>query len=136
MQVAFFAFALSWSKGDSVRVGRVLLGSLFIVGGIAHFVFTRAYANVVPDYLPAHSGVALISGAAEIAGGAGLLFPQTRRYAALGLVILLLAVFPANLWMAQHPVRYGIPRWILWMRLPLQIPLIYWALRYTRKQLQ
>ncbi|HEV2578746.1 MAG TPA: DoxX family membrane protein [Acidobacteriaceae bacterium] len=119
-----------------MRVGRVLLGSLFIAGGIAHFVFTRAYANVVPDYLPAHRGLVLSSGAAEIAGGAGLLIPQTRRYAAWGLVILLLAVFPANVWMAENYDRYGVPHWLLWIRLPLQIPLIYWALSYTRRQLQ
>ena len=119
-----------------MRVGRVLLGSLFIAGGVAHFVFTRAYANIVPDYLPTHRGLVLISGAAEIAGGVGLLLPRTRRYAAWGLVILLLAVFPANAWMAQHPDHYGLPRWILWIRLPLQILLIYWAFRYTRRQLQ
>lgn len=119
-----------------MRVGRVLLASLFIAGGVAHFVFTRAYVNVVPDYMPAHRGLVLISGGAEIAGGAGLLFPRTRRYAAWGLVILLLAVFPANVWMAQNSDRYGVPQWLLWIRLPLQLPLIYWALCYTRRQLQ
>jgi uncharacterized membrane protein len=90
----------------------------------------------VPGYLPAHRELVLISGAAEIAGGAGLLIPRTRRYAALGLAVLLFAVFPANIWMAQHHDRFGVPPWLLWIRLPLQIPLIYWALRYTRKQLQ
>ncbi len=119
-----------------MRVGRVLLGSLFVIGGVAHFVFTRAYANVVPGYLPAPRALVLISGAAEIAGGVGVLIPQTRRYAAFGLAILLVCVFPANVWMAQHPERYSIPEWLLRIRLPLQIPLIYWALRYARKQPQ
>jgi uncharacterized membrane protein len=76
----------------------------------------------------------LISGAAEIAGGLGVLFPPTRRAAAWGLVLLLVAVWPANLWMAQHPERFpGIPMWALWLRLPLQLPLIWWAWRYTRE---
>jgi uncharacterized membrane protein len=119
-----------------VRVGRVLFGSLFIVGGVAHFVFTRAYASAVPDYLPAPRELVLISGAAEIAGGVGVLLPQTRRLAASGLVILLISIFPANVFMAQHPDRFGLPRWLLWARLPLQIPLIYWGFLYTRKRLQ
>lgn len=119
-----------------MRVGRVLFGSLFIVAGVAHFAFTRAYASAVPDYLPAHRELVLISGAAEIAGGVGLFLPQTRRCAALGLFLLLVSVFPANLWMAQHPDRYGIPPWLLWARLPMQIPLLWWALIYARERLQ
>ena len=119
-----------------MRLGRVLFGSLFIVGGIAHFVFTRACASAVPDYLPAPRELVLISGVAEIAGGVGILIPQTRRPAAFGLVVLLISVFPANVSMAQHPDRFGLPRWLLWARLPLQIPLIYWASLYTRKRLQ
>jgi uncharacterized membrane protein len=119
-----------------VRVGRVLFGSLFIVGGVAHFVFTRAYASIVPDYLPAPRELVFISGAAEIAGGIGVLVPQTRRLAASGLVVLLICIFPANLFMAWHPDRFGLPRWLLWARLPLQVPLIWWAFLYTRKRLQ
>lgn len=119
-----------------MRIGRVLFASLFIVGGIAHFVFTRAYASAVPDYLPAPRELVLISGAAEIAGGVGILIPQTRRLAASGLVMLLICIFPANVFMAQHPGRFGLPQWVLWARLPLQIPLIYWGFLYTRKSLQ
>lgn len=119
-----------------MRVGRALLGSLFIVAGVAHFAFTRVYANAVPDYLPAHRELVLVSGAAEVAGGIGLFLPQKRRYAAFGLVLLLVAVFPANLWMAQNPDRYAIPQWLLWVRLPLQIPLVWWGLLYTRERLQ
>jgi len=119
-----------------VRVGRVLFGTLFILGGVAHFVFIRAYASAVPDYLPAHRELVLISGAAEIAGGVGILIPQTRRSAAFGLAILLISIFPANVFMARHPERFAIPGWLLWARLPLQIPLIYWAFLYTRKRLQ
>jgi uncharacterized membrane protein len=119
-----------------VRVGKVLFAGIFIVGGVGHFVFTRIYASIVPEYLPAPRELVLISGAAEIAGGVGVLIPQTRRLAAFGLAILLISITPANIFMAQHPDRFGRPRWLLWARVPLQIPLIYWASLYTRKQLQ
>jgi uncharacterized membrane protein len=67
-------------------------------------------------------------------GGIGLLFHQPiRRLAAWGLVALLIAVFPANLHMAFHPSSFpNVPVWALWLRLPLQLPLIWWAWLYTR----
>ncbi len=113
--------------------GRYLMGAMYMAAGLGHFVATRAYAQAMPNYLPAHHELVLVSGAAEIAGGLGVLVPQTRRAAAWGLVLLLAAVWPANLWMAQHPERFpGVPVWALWLRLPLQVPLIWWAWRYTR----
>jgi len=69
-----------------------------------------------------------ISGAAEIAGGLGLLIPRLRRAAALGLLALLVAVFPANLYMATNPVEAGagaLSPTLLWGRLLLQ-PLFMW----------
>ena len=77
-----------------------------------------------------------ISGAAELAGGVGLLLPQLRRTAAYGLVALLVAVFPANLFMAMHPDTSGaeaIPWPLLWIRLPLQAVLIWWLLWATEE---
>ena len=116
-----------------MKFARPLMATLYIAAGLAHFLATRLYASIVPDYLPAHRELVLLSGALEIAGGLGLLFPPTRRLAAWGLIALLLAVFPANLWMAQHPGRFpSIPPWALWLRLPLQIPLIAWAWLYAR----
>jgi uncharacterized membrane protein len=118
-----------------MRVGRVLMGVMYVAAGLLHFAATRVYESIMPDYLPAHHELVLISGAAEIAGGLGILIPQTRRAAAWVLVILLVAVMPANIWMAQHPERYpGVPLWAIWLRLPLQLPLIRWAWRYTRQE--
>jgi uncharacterized membrane protein len=109
------------------------MAALYIGAGLAHFACTSLFAGAVPDYLPAHRQIVLISGAAEIAAGLGLLFRPTRSLAAWGLMALLVAVFPANLWMAQHPQQFpGIPPWVLWLRLPLQLPLIAWAWLYTR----
>ncbi len=117
-----------------MRKGAVAMGCLYTVAGVGHFAVTRAYERVMPAYLPAHHALVLVSGAAEIAGGIGVLVPQTRRAAAWGIVLLLLAVWPANLWMAQHPwLTPGVPMWALWLRLPLQLPLIWWAWRYCRR---
>jgi len=117
-----------------MRIGRILMGSLYVVAGVGHFVITRAYVRVMPDYLPAHRELVLLSGAAEIAGGLGVLVPATRRAAAWGLVLLLVCVMPANLNMALHAYRWpSIPVWLLWTRLPLQVPLIGWAWLFTKR---
>jgi len=116
-----------------VRWETVAMGALYMAAGGAHFVATQIYMRAMPEYLPAPHALILISGAAELAGGIGVTFPETRRAAAWGLVLLLVAVFPANVWMAQHPERFAeIPQWALWARLPLQVPLIWWAWRFTR----
>jgi len=76
-----------------------------------------------------------ISGGAEILGGLGLLLRRFRRLAAYGLASLLVAVFPANIYMAVAHVPFpGVmgESWMQWLRLPLQIPLIVWALHYAK----
>jgi uncharacterized membrane protein len=118
-----------------MRLGRVLMSALYLAAGAGHFIVTRAYMKSMPDYLPAHHELVLISGVAEIAGGIGILYPPTRRAAAWGIILLLIVVLPANLWMAQHPERFpSIPLWILWLRIPLQLPLIWWAFQYTKPE--
>lgn len=118
-----------------MKAGRVALGLLFLAAGVTHFATPKSFIAIVPDYLPAHRELVLISGAAELAGGLGVLLPGTRRAAAWGLVALLVCVFPANLWMAQHAERFRpIPAWALWARLTLQVPLLWWAWLYTRRE--
>lgn len=96
--------------------------------GITHFVAPDPFVRIVPPYLPAPLLLVYLSGAAEIAGGLGLLLPATRRWAAWGLVLLLIAVFPANVYMLQsHGAGLKVPLWALWLRLPLQAVLIAWA---------
>jgi uncharacterized membrane protein len=118
-----------------MRLGRIIMGALYVVAGIGHFVATPIYERMMPGYIPFtwYHALVLVSGAAEIAGGLGLLLPGRRRAAAWGIVCLLIAVWPANLWMAMHPeLVSAAPPWILWLRVPLQIPLIWWAWLYTR----
>ncbi|MBC8083556.1 MAG: DoxX family membrane protein [Hymenobacter sp.] len=108
--------------------GRYLLATLFIGAGILHFVVPQIYLRIMPPYLPAPLLLVYVSGAAEIAGGVGLLLPATRRLAGWGLIALLLAVLPANIYMLQtHGAGLPVPLWALWLRLPLQLVLVAWV---------
>jgi uncharacterized membrane protein len=110
---------------------RVLrLGLFWLAAGTLHFLRPRVYEAIVPDAFRDKRAVVYASGAAELAGGAGVLHPATRRLAGCWLIATCLAIFPANVHMALHPERYrGIPRPLLWLRLPLQAPLAAWAWR-------
>jgi uncharacterized membrane protein len=105
-----------------MRLLRALTGPLFVGAGLLHFTRTRWYVSIVPDYLPAHRALVYTSGVAEIAGGVALTVPATRRAGGWWLIATLVAVFPANVWMAQHPERYRFPggRTGLYARLPFQ----------------
>ena len=100
---------------------RAFTGIAFMIAGTLHFTHTRAYEAIMPDYVPRHRECVLVSGAAEIAGGVGILVAPVRQLARWWLLALLAAVFPANVHMALHPERYRrVPRWALYARLPFQ----------------
>lgn len=110
------------------RFSRVLLAVVFAGAGVLHFVRPAPYLSIMPPYLPAHLLLVYVSGAAEILGGLGLLLPATRRLAGWGLLLLLAAVFPANIYMLQtHGAGLNVPLWALWLRLPLQAVLMAWV---------
>ena len=94
-----------------------------------HFVRPATYEAIVPTQL-GHAGVLVaISGLAEIAGGLGLMIPRTRRAAGIGLIALLVAVWPANWYMALEAPRFAAiaPAWVWWARVPLQVLLLWWV---------
>ena len=98
--------------------------------GALHFVIPRQYAAIMPDWLPRRRELVYASGVAEIAGGALVLHPRTRRAGSLWSVATLLAVFPANVHMALNHERYrNVPggRAGLLARLPVQALFIAWA---------
>ncbi len=114
-------------------MSRLALAVLFIVAGSLHFAFPHPYRVIIPPYLPHPAALVAISGVAEILGGVGLLLEGTRAAAAICLAVLLAAVMPANTYMATAHINFGVvPQWALWLRIPLQIPLILWALRFVR----
>jgi len=124
------------ATSNALRVGLSLLAAFFVVGGILHFVFPAAYASIMPAWLPWHAALVAVSGVCEIAGGLGVLLPHTRRAAGWGLILLSLAVLPANLQMLLNYDAAQAPLWqqgLLALRLPLQVPLIWWIWYATRR---
>ncbi|QJX46830.1 DoxX family membrane protein [Hymenobacter taeanensis] len=119
------------------KISRAVLAFLFIGAGVLHFVNPAPFARIVPPYLPAPLLLVYVSGLAELAGGLGLLLPATRRVAGYGLIALLIAVFPANVYMLQaQGAGMAVPVWALWVRLPLQLVLLAWVWWSTRPTLR
>lgn len=125
------------STGAGARLDRfalVLVFAWFLLGGLAHFVFTSAQMRIVPEWLPWPRAAVLATGVLELAGAAGLLVPRWRRRAAWGLFALTLAVTPANVYMLQHADRFpGVPLIALVLRLPLQLVLLWLIARVARR---
>ncbi len=115
---------------DSMSV--YFMAALYILAGVWHFVRPSFYLYIMPPYLPAHNALVFWSGVAEVLLGVGLLLPATRVWAAWGLIALLIAVFPANYYMAVGEKFQQMSPWLRWGRLPLQGVLIWWAYQYTK----
>lgn len=107
---------------------RWLLAIFFIAAGLNHFRDPALYESMIPPAFPRPDLLNLISGAAEVAGGIGICLAKFRRMAAWGLIVLLVAVFPANLHLAINGwPEVNIARWVLWARLPFQVVFIWWV---------
>jgi uncharacterized membrane protein len=118
------------------KVFLAIAAIFYTFAGVLHFVRTSMYVKIMPPYVPWHLAMVYVSGAAEILGGVALLIPPVRRSAALGLVALLIAVFPANVYMATNPIEAGaaaLPPAALWGRLLLQPIFIWWVLWCTKQ---
>jgi uncharacterized membrane protein len=117
--------------GLARKSGLAVVFVWFFIGGIAHFVFTELEMKIVPPSLPEPRLLVLVSGAFELLGALGILFPPTRRVAGWGLILLTIAVTPANIFMWQNPHLFPeVPYWALTLRLPLQLALlacIWWS---------
>lgn len=108
------------------------MAGMYIIAGLAHFWKPKAYMKIMPSYIPYHLELVYLSGVLEVLFGALLLFPETQGIGAWGIIAVLVGVFPANIDMV---VKYkGKRLWyktILWLRLPVQFWLIYWAFEFT-----
>lgn len=121
------------SRGPWTTFAPYALAGLLAFSGTMHFVAARAFASIVPPQLPSPYGLVYVSGVAELACAAGLTVPRTRRAAGWATAALFLAVFPANIQMALsadgHSQAYRLGTYA---RLPLQVPLIWWAVSVAR----
>jgi len=113
------------------------LAALLAVAGVTHFARPRLYEPLIPRQLGEPRPWVLWSGAAELACAAGLVLPHTRRAAALASAVLLLGVYPGNVKMAVDAHRRSAPRALRvgsLVRLPMQAPLVWWALRLAQAE--
>ena len=120
-------------QGVWMLVGKSVFAALFILGGVLHFILPESYVRIMPPYLPYHRPLVLLSGVFEIALGVLLLVPRFSKLAAWGLIVLLIAVFPANIYLYQHQEIWPLTPLVHLLRLPLQGVLILWAYLYTRR---
>jgi uncharacterized membrane protein len=118
------------------KVLRWLLAALMSAVGVAHFAEPAPFVAIIPTWLPAPLLLVYVSGLFEILGGVGLLIPRVQRAAALGLVALFVAVFPANVNQALNHVSFDggppPPLAALYARLPFQVLFIAWAYWLSR----
>ena len=108
-------------------LSRYVLAVLFVGAGLLHFLRPATYLAIMPPQLPQPLLLVYVSGLFELLGGLGLLWSRTRRLAGWGLLVLLVAVFPANVYMALIHAQLHIPAWVAWGRLPLQPLLLWWV---------
>jgi uncharacterized membrane protein len=111
---------------------KYLLAIFMIAAGIMHFVNPAFFLKIMPPYLPLHRELVLLSGLIESLLGVLLLIPQASRKAAWGIVALLVAVFPANIYLFQNQDILPAPAVVHFLRLPLQGLFIVWAYWHTR----
>ncbi|UXP31168.1 DoxX family protein [Reichenbachiella agarivorans] len=107
------------------------MSTLYLAAGINHFVQPKFYLRIIPPIFKNKERINQLSGAAEIILAIGLITPL-QSYAAWGIILLLITVFPANIYhLQQKGAGMKVPIWVLWLRLPLQLVLIWWAYLYT-----
>lgn len=112
---------------------RVALASMFLLTGISHFTSTESMLLMVPEFLPLRREAIYLSGVAELAGAAGLFVPPLRRAAGLGLAVLLVAVFPANINVALNNIQVDLVpsspvyQWGRLLMQPLLVWFVVWA---------
>jgi uncharacterized membrane protein len=106
----------------------LIISLFFLIGGIAHFVFTDMFIKIMPSYLGHKKELVWISGLFELLGAVGILVQKFRTISGYGLIVLIIAVFPANINMALHPQDFlFIPEFLLWLRLPIQFIFVWFV---------
>jgi uncharacterized membrane protein len=113
-----------------------VMALLYVLAGINHFRKPELYYKIIPPFLTNKKFINELTGSLEIMLGIYLCIPVFSNLAAISLIILLILIFPSNVYMAtDEKAHLGIPKWILYMRLPIQMVLILWAYHYTNLHL-
>ena len=118
---------------ETLEISKYILAVLLVIAGILHFIKPKFYLKIMPNYLPGHYILVILSGIAEIICGILLLFPSTQTIASYLTIALLIAVFPANIEMSR---KYYLKKkkgfWFTLLRLPLQFLMIWWAFQFVK----
>ena len=120
----------------SKKLNLFLLSGFYVFAGVNHFINPQFYYDLIPDYLPFHELINVVSGLAEIILGIGVIFQKTRKWSSYLLVTMLISFVPAHIYFIQigSCVEGGmcVSEWIGWARLLIIHPLlIWWALSVT-----
>jgi uncharacterized membrane protein len=112
-----------------VLSARAALAIMFLFTAASRFgPMKKDLIAMVPPSLPRPDLLVLFTGIAEFAGAIGLLIPATRFWAACGLIVLLVAMLPANISAARRQLLLrGRPATVLWLRIPMQVLFVLWA---------
>ena len=111
---------------------KYLLAIFMIGAGTMHFLSPQFYMKIMPPYLPFHLELVYLSGFFEFLFGVLLRVPRFSRLAAWGIFALLIAVFPANIYLYQHQESLPASPMVHFLRLPLQAVFLSWAYWHTR----
>ncbi len=120
-----------------IQVGLYLMVLLYLVAGINHFINPEGYLRLIPPYIPEHELMNLLAGVFEVVFALGLLFPQTRKLAAWGIILMLIAFIPAHIYFIELdsciPDGLCVSEWVGWFRLIIIHPfLLWWAWIFTK----
>lgn len=110
-----------------------LLALLLLTTGTLHFATPSGFETIVPGFLGSPAFWVYASGVTELGCAVGLLLPRTRRLAGWACVVLFIVVFPANITMLVQSLHGQGSVLLAWLRLPLQVPLVLWALYVARR---
>ena len=110
-----------------------IMAAMYIIAGIMHFIKPKAYLRIMPRYLPNHKLLVILSGLAEIILGIGLCVRALKNLSIYGIILMLAIFLLVHFYMlSSEKASAGIPKWILLLRLPLQLGLMYWAYWYLQ----
>ena len=113
-------------------LSKYVLTFFWIGAGTLHFIRPDSYLKIMPPYVPWPLGLVYLSGFFELLFGLLLLVPRFSRLAAWGIIALLIAIFPANVYLYQHQDIIPGPPLLHLLRLPLQAVFILWAFWHTK----
>jgi len=112
-------------------IGIYIMSAIYIIAGILHFVKTKMYMIIMPEYFYNHKNLVILSGIAEIIMGIGLCIPSLKTLSLYCIIAMLIVFLTVHFYMLNNDkASLGIPKWILVLRIPLQFALMYWAWLY------